>query len=204
MSRGYPENATFAAVLQQFAMESQQENLYFLCSQDGMLAIARATDDIANLSLKDRAAICTAPVDERNKPVFNAFLIFIERLVSPMLPVLHTLSLYILPAPMMGLNLHVDFDALCPVVMANPSFWADCYLQGSRVVSIYVWQTDPQCRHKVKGTVSTHGSDHVYVIRWTDMSHRSWPQETSPMQVCRIRNGAPGYESARKPTKQHS
>lgn len=79
LSRGYPESTTFAAVLQQFAMESQQEQLYFLCSHTGMLAIARATDDIPNLSLKDRAAMCTAPVDEKNKPVFNAFLHFIGR-----------------------------------------------------------------------------------------------------------------------------
>lgn len=79
LSRGYPESTTFSAVLQQFAIESQQEQLYFMCSHSGMLAIARATDDILNLSLKDRAAMCTAPVDEKNKPVFNAFLNFIDR-----------------------------------------------------------------------------------------------------------------------------
>lgn len=80
-SRGYPEAATFSAVLQQFALESQQEQLYFLCSHSGMLAIARATDDIPDLSLRDRAAMCTAPVDEKNKVVFNAFLVFINRCV---------------------------------------------------------------------------------------------------------------------------
>eukprot|EP00892_Ulva_mutabilis_P010547 jgi/Ulvmu1/7865/UM004_0096.1 len=78
-SRGYPETSTFSAILQQFAIESQQEQLYFLCSHAGMLAIAKATDEIPELSLKDRAAMCTAPVDEKNRLVFNAFLFFIHR-----------------------------------------------------------------------------------------------------------------------------
>jgi hypothetical protein len=86
ISRGYPDQCSFAEVLQQFAVEAQQEDLYFLCNQSGMLAIAQALDDISSLTLAERHTLCTAPVDEKNSKVFAAFLDFAKACAALMLP----------------------------------------------------------------------------------------------------------------------
>lgn len=78
MSRGYPDSCSFADVLQQFDLEAQQEDLYFLCNQRGLLAIARALDDIPGLTLGERHQLCCAPVDERAAQAFDAFVNFVR------------------------------------------------------------------------------------------------------------------------------
>ena len=78
LSRGYPDSCSFADVLQQFDLEAQQEDLYFLCNQSSLLAIARATDGIAGLTLSERHQLCCAPVDDRATQVFDAFVNFVR------------------------------------------------------------------------------------------------------------------------------
>jgi Suv3 C-terminal domain 1 len=62
----------------QFDLEAQQEDLYFLCNQSSLLAIARALDDIPALTLAERHQLCCAPVDEKNTQAFDAFVNFVR------------------------------------------------------------------------------------------------------------------------------
>lgn len=80
----------------QFDLEAQQEDLYFLCNNTGMLAIARALDQVPGLTLAERHQLCCAPVDEKNAQVFDAFVNFVRWCESLLwaaalyLPLLHT------------------------------------------------------------------------------------------------------------------
>lgn len=73
-SKGYPDQCSFAAVLEQFVMEAHQEDLYQLCNQECMLTVAHAIDDIEELTLHERHQFCTAPVDTNKPAVFDAFI----------------------------------------------------------------------------------------------------------------------------------
>lgn len=68
----------------QFDLEAQQEDLYFLCNQTSLLAIARALDDVPGLTLAERHQLCCAPVDEKNGQVFEAFVNFVRWFVPPL------------------------------------------------------------------------------------------------------------------------
>jgi hypothetical protein len=81
VSKGYPAKCSFSSVLEQFALEAQQEELYKLCNQSNMVAIAQAIDGFEPLSLGERHMFCIAPVDRKKVPAFNAFLLFVERYV---------------------------------------------------------------------------------------------------------------------------
>ena len=88
-SKGYPDECSFSAVLQQFALEAQQEELYTLCNQEGLLTLAEALDDVESLLLQERLTFCTAPVDTGKPPVFAAFRDMVARCARARLSLHH-------------------------------------------------------------------------------------------------------------------
>jgi hypothetical protein len=79
LSKGYPELCSFAEVLEHFKNEAQQEPLYQLCNQDAILAIAQSIDDVSPLTVNDRLALSTAPVNIRKPAVIPIFVLMVKR-----------------------------------------------------------------------------------------------------------------------------
>jgi hypothetical protein len=79
LSQGYPEKCLYSQVLEQFALEAQQEQVYFLCNHEGQVALARGIDTIDPLTLAERHIFCIAPVDAKNRAIYNAFIRFVEQ-----------------------------------------------------------------------------------------------------------------------------
>jgi hypothetical protein len=79
LQQGYPANCTFSSVLQHFALEATQDDLYFLCQSEEIQTVAAVLDELPELSLYERYQFSTAPVNARKALIFNAFYTFAER-----------------------------------------------------------------------------------------------------------------------------
>jgi Suv3 C-terminal domain 1 len=79
ISKGYPDECTFSVMLEHFALEAQQDDVYRLCNHEGMLQIAAALDSFPQLSLLQRHTFSTAPIDPNKSTEFGAFMSLVQR-----------------------------------------------------------------------------------------------------------------------------
>ena len=82
--QGYPDECSYSDVLQHFALEASQDDLYFLCKHDEIQLVAVALDALPELTLHERFQFSTAPVNARRAPIFSAFMHFAQRCVHYM------------------------------------------------------------------------------------------------------------------------